>query len=144
MRAMRQVEEARWAEVPDPALEFTGRKLGDEWLKPGLTVEHRALVEQALDSRFSEATRKAYFTVIYAFSLDPYGTSRFKDPNSENGSESPTSSSVNQQSSDSTMDLPAPADREGPSKTRKSLSSLASPRPNPDATHFTAYGTRAA
>ena len=61
MRAMRQVEEARWAEVPDPALEFTGRKLGDEWLKPGLTVEDRALVEQALDSRFSEATRKAYF-----------------------------------------------------------------------------------
>ena len=61
MRARHQAEEARWAEVPDPALEFTGRKLGDDWLKPGLTVEDRALVEQALDSRFSEATRKAYF-----------------------------------------------------------------------------------
>ena len=61
MRAMRQTEEARWAEVPDPALEFTGSKLGDDWLKPGLTVEDRALVEQALDSRVTEATRKAYF-----------------------------------------------------------------------------------
>ena len=61
MRAMRQAEEARRAEAPDPALEFTGRKLGDDWLKPGLTVEDRALVEQVLDSRVTEATRKAYF-----------------------------------------------------------------------------------
>ena len=61
MRAMRQAEEARRVEAPDPALEFTGRKLGDDWLKPGLTVEDRALVEQVLDSRVTEATRKAYF-----------------------------------------------------------------------------------
>ena len=61
MRAMRQAEEARRAEAPDPALEFTGRKLGDDWLKPGLTVEDRAFVEQTLDSRISEAARRDYF-----------------------------------------------------------------------------------
>ena len=61
MRAMREAEEARRAEAPDPALEYTGRKLGDGWLKPGLTAEDRALVEQTLDSRVSDATRRAYF-----------------------------------------------------------------------------------
>ena len=61
MRARWKVEEARRAESPDPALELTGRKLGDGWLKPGLTAEDRALVEQALDSRVSDATRRTYF-----------------------------------------------------------------------------------
>ena len=61
MRARRKAEQARLAELPDPALELTGRKLGDEWLKPGLTVEDRALVEQTLNSRMSPATRRAYF-----------------------------------------------------------------------------------
>ena len=61
MRARRKAEEARRAEAPDPVLELTGRKLGDGWLKPGLTAEDRALVEQTLDSRLSDATRKAYY-----------------------------------------------------------------------------------
>ena len=61
MRARQKVEEARRAEVPDPALELTGRKLGDGWLKRGLTAEDRALVEQVLDSRLSQATRRAYY-----------------------------------------------------------------------------------
>ena len=60
MRAKLKAEEERRAEVPDPVLELTGRKLGDGWLKPGLTAEDRALVERTLDSRVSDATRKAY------------------------------------------------------------------------------------
>ena len=61
MRAKRKAEEARKAKMRDPALEMTGRKLGDGWLKPGLTVEDRALVERTLDSRVSDATRRDYF-----------------------------------------------------------------------------------
>ena len=61
MRAKRKAEAARKAEMPALALEFTGRKLGDGWLKPGLTVEDRALVERTLDSKVSDATRRAYF-----------------------------------------------------------------------------------
>ena len=61
MRAKRKAEEAKKAEMRDPALEFTGRKLGDGWLKPGLTVEDRALVERILDSKVTDATRKDYF-----------------------------------------------------------------------------------
>ena len=66
MRAMRQAEEARRVEAPDPALEFTGRKLGDDWLKPGLTVEDRALVEQVLEpvyNLFRISTAKARTTI---------------------------------------------------------------------------------
>ena len=60
MRAKRKAELAREAEVLDPVSELAGRKLGDGWLKPGLTVEDRALVERTLDSRVSYATRKDY------------------------------------------------------------------------------------
>ena len=60
LRARLMAEKARRAEAPDPALELTGRQLGDGWLKRGLTAEDRALVEQALNSRVSDATRRAY------------------------------------------------------------------------------------
>ena len=61
MRAKRKAEQARKAELPDPALESTRGKLGDKWLKPGLTAEDRALVQRSLDSRMTDATARDYY-----------------------------------------------------------------------------------
>ena len=60
LRARRKAEEVRKASALEPVLELAERKLGDAWLKPGLTVEDRSLVKQTLDSRVSEATRRDY------------------------------------------------------------------------------------
>ena len=69
LRAKRKAEEARRAEIPDPVLELRRGKLGDRWLKPGLTEEDLGLVEQTLGSRVSDATLKDYHRSWGAFAL---------------------------------------------------------------------------